>query len=441
MKLIMHKRGKLHFNKMAMALSGFAVILIITGMQPAGNRFSDYFEEKTLRVDYRQTGMADTSWINIEEILSEPYWGGSQVNLIDTFGYGRYFFTIKDKRSGKLLYSRGYSTLFVEWQDTEEAKHIRKSFRESLVMPFPRKPVILEIYKRDKQNRLHRMHAQAIDTRRGRVTGKVIDYYEVTEIMINGLPDKKLDIVFIAEGYTATEQEMFKEDCKRFAGYLLGAYPFREHRDRINIRGVGAVSEESGVSIPGEKIYRETAIGVSFYTFNSERYLMAMDFQKIRDIASLVPYDQIFIIVNSDKYGGGGIFNYYATGTRGNRAADFLLIHEFGHSFAGLGDEYYTSDVAVSEFYDLNTEPWEPNITTLVEFGRKWADLLPAGTEIPTPASAENAGMIGVYEGGGYAAKGIYRPFVDCTMKSVKYDAFCPVCSREISRMIMFYSE
>ncbi|MFO7721782.1 MAG: M64 family metallopeptidase [Bacteroidales bacterium] len=428
-------------GKAILAVSGLMIIIVMTGMQPSTGKFDDYFEEKTLRVDYLQTGMHDTAWIKITEIFSEPYWGGSQVNMIDTFGYGRYYFTLKDRRSGRVIYSRGYSTLFAEWQDTEEAKMIRMSFRESLVMPFPRKPVILEIYRRDKQNRLHRMQTKEIDTRRGRVTGKVVNYYDVTDVVIHGSPDNKLDIVFIAEGYSSSEQEMFKDDCKRFAGYLLGASPFKEHREKINIRGIGAISEESGVTIPGENIYRKTAVGSSFYTFESERYLMAQDFQRIRDIASLVPYDQIFIIVNSDKYGGGGIFNYYATGTRGNRAADFLLIHEFGHSFAGLGDEYYTSDVAVNDFYDLDTEPWEPNITTLVDFGRKWADLLPSGTEIPTTAIPENADKIGVYEGGGYAARGIYRPFIDCTMKSVKYDAFCPVCRQAISRMIIFYSE
>jgi hypothetical protein len=430
-----------HFRQALISVVIMSLIAVITGMQPSGSRFNDYFEEKTLRVDYRQTGMHDTSWITVEQIISEEHWGGSKVHLIDTFGYGRYYFTMKDKRSGKVLYSRGYSTLFVEWQDTEDAKLVRATFRESLVMPFPKRPVILEMYRRDKQNRLHRMHVETIDTRRGRVTGRVVNAYEVTDIMINGTPDIKLDIVFIAEGYTANEQEQFKSDCRRFAGYLLGSSPFKEHRNRINIRGVGAVSAESGVTLPDEHIYRNTAIGASFSTFDSERYLMAMDFQKIRDIASLVPYDQIFIIVNSDKYGGGGIFNHYATGTNGNKAADFLFIHEFGHSFAGLGDEYYTSDVAVSEFYDLNTEPWEPNITTLVDFKRKWADMLSAGTGIPTPATIENKDRVGVYEGGGYVSKGIYRPYLDCTMKSVKYDAFCPVCKRAISRMIMFYSE
>ncbi len=417
------------------------LILMIAVILPAGSQtFDEYFLRKTLRYDYRHSGTRSQEKIRADRMIAEPHWGGSLTNLIDTFGYGRYHFELKDLKSGKVIYSRGFSTLFVEWQDTEEAKKKKKSFRESLVMPFPKAEVILQIYSRDKKNRLHMIFSDHIDPVKDKILPAVMEDWVVKEIAVQGDPSEKLDVVFLAEGYTLEQMELFWEDCQRFAGFLLETAPFNAYREMINIRGVASISEESGVSLPGEKVFRKTALGASFYTFGSERYLMAEDFQRIRDAAALVPYDQIFIIANSDKYGGGGIFNFYSTGTRGNKEAAFLLIHEFGHAFAGLADEYYTSEVAVDAFYDLQVEPWEPNITTLVDFGRKWEELLTPGVPVPTPIKPEFSNSVGVFEGAGYAAEGIYRPYQECTMKSVRYDAFCPVCRRAIGRMIRFYS-
>jgi hypothetical protein len=418
-----------------------SMIFVVICIQAEGTEsFDQYFFRKTLRVDYTQTGNYANGKIRMDRLISEPFWGGSLVNLIDTFGYGRYYFELLDGKTDKVIYSRGYSTLFVEWQDTEEAKKKSKSFRESVVMPFPRDVAILKIYYRDKQNNLHQRYSYKIDPSGRKIKPGKTSEWKTKDISIQGDPSEKLDIVFIAEGYTREEMDLFWQDCEKFKGYLFGASPFNDCQKKINIRGIGAISKESGVSLPGEKIFRNTALGVSYYTFGSERYLMAEDYQRVRDVAAAVPYDQIFIIVNSDRYGGGGIYNFYATGARGNKEAAFLFIHEFGHSFAGLADEYYTSEVSVEDFYDLKTEPWEPNITTLVNFSSKWEDMLIDGTPVPTPNTPEVANRVGVFEGAGYSAKGVYRPMQDCTMKSVKYDAFCPVCKRAIIRMIDFYS-
>ncbi len=419
-----------------------AIIILIIGIpQILTAGFDEDFYFKTLRFDFIHTGNHESGRITPDRFIEEPYWGGSKVNLKDTFGYGRYFFEVKDTNNVRVLFSRGFSSLFVEWQDTEEAHITEKSYRESIVMPYPRIPVKIIIYQKDKQNRLKEYFRIVFNPVKDAVTLKVPLSFPVADILINGPTDKNLDVLFIAEGYTAAEREKFLRDCTRFAGYLLGATPFKDNISCINIRGIQAESEESGVSVPGENIFRNTVLGVSFYTFGSERYLMAEDFQRVRDVAALAPYDQIFIIANSDKYGGGGIYNFYSTGTSDSKSADFLLIHEFGHSFAGLGDEYYTSEVAVSDFYDLKTEPWEPNITTLIDFGSKWQDLVKPGTPVPTPAKAEFRGVVGVFEGGGYLEKGIYRPYIDCTMKSIRYDSFCPICRRAITRMISYYSE
>jgi hypothetical protein len=432
--------SRMHLKHRIQTLS-LLILILSSGVLSGQTGFDGNFESSTLRIDYLHTGNHQESAITLHKLIREPYWAGSKRNLIDTFGYGRYHFEVCLKETGAVIYSRGFSTLFVEWQDTDEAKVKEKTFKESLVMPFPKHEVVVKIYRRDKQNKLHLLFSTTIHPAKDPVFVQEPLPYPVFDLMINGPTEDKLDILFIAEGYTYAERQTFVRDCATFAGYLLGTSPFGANQERINIRGVGTPSEASGVTIPGDSIFLNTALGASFYTLGSERYLMVEDFHRVRDIAALAPYDQIFIIVNSDKYGGGGIYNFYATGTRGNKAADFLLIHEFGHSFAGLGDEYYTSEVAVESFYDLKTEPWEPNITTLVDFSAKWADLISPSTPVPTPLTPEYSNTTGVFEGGGYQEKGIYRPYTDCTMKSVKYDAFCPVCKRSIERMIKFYSE
>jgi hypothetical protein len=233
----------------------------------------------------------------------------------------------------------------------------------------------------------------------------------------------------------------FRKDCERFAGYLFNSSPFGENKDKFNIWGIEAPSAESGTDIPKEDIWKKTLVNSTFYTFDLERYLMTYDNKTLRNIASNAPYDQIYILVNSDKYGGGAIYNHYSVCVNNNKYSEFVFVHEFGHGFASLADEYYTSDVAYKDFYPLDVEPTDPNLTTLVDFDSKWKDLVDEKTPIPTPDTDEYKNKVGAFEGGGYMEKGIYRPTHDCTMKSIAIDNFCPVCKRAIQQMINFYSE
>jgi hypothetical protein len=268
-----------------------------------------------------------------------------------------------------------------------------------------------------------------------------ISEYKNFEVLNSGDPSVKVDIVIIPEGYTEDEMDLFKEDCERFAGYLFNSAPFRENKDKFNIWGIEAPSIESGTDIPKENIWKKTLINSTFYTFDLERYLMTYDNKTLRNIASNAPYDQIYILVNSDKYGGGAIYNHYSVCVNDNKFSEFVFVHEFGHGFASLADEYYTSDVAYEEFYPLDVEPTDPNLTTLVNFDSKWKDLVEEETPIPTPDTDDYKNKVGAFEGGGYMEKGIYRPAHDCTMKSIKVDGFCPVCKRAIQQMIDFYTE
>ena len=416
-------------------------ILFFSGISFSQINFDEYFLDKTLRLDYFHTGNKENDSYSFDELLEEPYWGGSKVNLVDTLNLGRYEFIVHDLNTGKVIFSKGYSTLFNEWQTTEEAKHTTRTLSETITFPYPKHPVKVEFYSRNRLNEPVKKFEYQVDPESYFIKTERKEIFDTINVVVSGDPAVKVDIVIIPDGYTQEEMEKFKSDCERFAGYLFNCSPFKENKDKFNIRGVLAPSKDSGTDIPADDVWKNTIVNTTFYTFDLERYLMTTDNKILRDIASNVPYDQIYILVNSDKYGGGSIYNLYSVCTSDNKFGEFTFTHEFGHGFAFLADEYYTSDVAYQDFYPLEVEPLEPNITTLVNFESKWKDLVNEDTPVPTPAIAEYKNKVGAFEGGGYVEKGVYRPMQDCTMKSIVVDNFCPVCKRAIKNMIDFYTK
>ncbi len=419
----------------------FFIILLIIPCTVKTQSFNYNFKDATLRIDYLHSGNHEEEEYKLVEFVEEPHWGGSETVLKDPFDYGNYKVEMHNLATGELLYSRGYSTLFREWQATDEAKTKSRSFYEAVCMPMPRDAVKIEFHSRNKNLDWIKQFSAHYNPDKTQTVKHKNNKYRKFKVHKSGKSNEKLDIVIIPEGYTRKDRRKFKDDCNRFKDYLLESSPFNLNKDHINIWGVYSWSEETGTDIPGEDIYKNTVLNSNFYTFGSERYLTTEDYKTVKDIASNAPYDQILILVNHIKYGGGGIYNFYSIATSDNEKSDFLFEHEFGHAFAGLGDEYYTSEVAVEDFYPLDKEPWEPNITTLVKFEEKWQDMVDAETPVPTPAIPEYETTIGVYEGGGYVEKGVYRPYIDCTMKSVKYDNFCPVCQKSIQDMIDIYKK
>jgi hypothetical protein len=403
-------------------------------------KFDKYFTDKTLRVDYFHTGDSLNDSYSIDELKKEPYWGGSKTNLIDTFNYGHYEVKVFDQEENKLIYSRTYSTLFNEWQTTDEAKHTTKTYSETVTMPYPKNKIRIEFYSRDRKNILHKKFVYPVEPDNYFISPERHLEYPSFEVLHNGDPAVKVDIVMLPEGYTKDEMDKFREDCRRFTGYLFEVSPYKENKDKFNIWGVEAPSPEEGTDIPGDDIWKKTLLNTGFYTFDLERYLMTPDNKSVRDLAANAPYDQIYILVNSRKYGGGAIYNYYSVCVSGSYLSQYVFTHELGHGFAFLADEYYTSDVAYNDFYPLDVEPLEPNITTLIDFDSKWKDMVDKDTPIPTPDTPKYKDKVGVFEGGGYVAKGIYRPMEDCSMKTATINNFCPVCKRAIQKMIDFYS-
>lgn len=415
------------------------VIVLLQLSVAAQVNFDQYFYNKSMRVDYIHSGTDKTDSYAVEEILQEPYFAGSRTNLISPFDYGNYKFTLTDESTGVLIWSQGYSTLFSEWQTTAEARILTRAFSENVVFPFPKKPVTATFYNRNKQQQWEKKYSFRIDPSSYFIKKERRLEYPYETIHKAGEPATSLDIVFVPEGYTAEELPKFKADCERLTGYLFKNQPYDKYIDKINVYAVMAPSQESGSDIPGKDVWKKTIVNSGFYTFDIERYLTTPDMKSVRDVAANAPYDAICVIANSKVYGGGGIYNFYALFTSDNQFADYVFVHEFGHSFVGLGDEYFDSSVAYENFYDLNYEPWEPNLTTLVNFDTKWKDMLPLGTPVPTPANEKDNIKLGAYEGGGYVTKGIYRPSYDCSMKSISYNNFCPVCRRSTELMIQSY--
>ncbi len=402
-------------------------------------QFTEFFENKTLRLDYFHGGNSQNEYFAFDAWKEEPFWAGSTKALLDTFGFGQYYFELKDKESGKLIYSRGYTTLFSEWQTTDEALSTDRVFSESIVMPVPRKPASVNLFSRDRKGKFVKKFTLAFDPADPFVIKQILPYKSF-DVHTQADPAHALDIVIIPEGYTAEEMELFRSDCRKFAEELFSYAPYSEYRNQINIRGIEAPSPESGTDIPVKGIWKNTLLDSRMYTFGVERYLMTDNFKAVRDVAACAPYDVIYILVNTTEYGGGAIFNHYALSVNSNRSAGKIFIHELGHCFAGLADEYYNSEVAYNDMYPLDVEPWEPNITTLVDFGRKWKSMVADTIPIPTPVEPKFGKVTGAFEGGGYAAKGIYRPQQDCLMNTFRSNTFCPVCTTALRKMLEFYT-
>ena len=440
---------------------------------------------RTLRVDYYHTGNSHEEWFSLDRVVLEPLeWPGNLNKSIDESQLGNYLFEVRERGSGKLLYSRGFNSVFGEWKTTEEALHANRTFSESLRFPAPDAPVEVSLKER-AGSRFHEVWKTTVDPK-----DKFVDRSRppspgaLLELQKMGDPAMKVDLLLLGDGYTAGERGKFERDARRFMEALFSTSPFREHQKDFNVWGLCPAAEESGVSRPSSGIYRRSPVGAAYDTFGTERYVLTTENRVLRDVASFAPYEFIEILVNGQTYGGGGIFNQYATVAIDNLWSGYVGVHEFGHQFAGLADEYYTSDVAYLPA-EQKTEPWEPNVTALLDPANlKWKDLVAAGTPVPTPWDQEEfdrferdiqrqrkelraagkpeaeidelfrkqrekedamlgsqkfAGKVGAFEGANYEAKGYYRPELDCIMFT-RHKTFCAVCRRAIERVIGMYT-
>ena len=419
----------------------FCFFLLVSTWLSAQNNFNMYFKNHALRFDFLLGGNSKEVFVYPGDVKQEPYWAGNKTNLIDPFDYGTYRFRVFDIRSDSLIFSKGFCTLFQEWQTTAEAKKTDKTYYQAAIFPFPKNDVRLEIDARQWDGTFKTIYTTNIDPKNYFITKESPREYVTKTILDNGKPEKKVDIVILAEGYTDKQSDKFFDDAERVSNYLFEQEPFKSEKENFNIQAVFTPSAESGTDIPGEYIYKNTAFNSSFYTFDLPRYLTTSDMKNIYDAASCVPYDHIYVLVNTDRYGGGGFYNFITVCTSDNELTRQVFIHEFGHGFAGLGDEYYNSSVAYEDYYNLAIEPWEPNLTTLVDFDSKWKSMMEPTTPVPTPRIAKYSRTLGAFEGGGYMSEGIFSPFMDCRMKSNESEGFCPVCAEAIRKVIRYHVE
>lgn len=416
------------------------LLLSISIFSHAESSINYFSSGEMLRFDYLLSGNSDTASITSVEIKKEPgAWSAN--NLVDKFNFGTYRFRVIDANSDKLLYSRGFAPLFQEWQSTDEAKQQNKAFYQVLRFPFPVNTVVLKIDYRAHNGKFMNLFTTTIDPKNYFIINEQPLPVEVEKIVYNGGAERKVDIAILAEGYTENEMDKFISDATYLTEALLSANPFKKMKKHFNIYALKSKSPESGTDIPGEGIYKNTIFNSTFYTFDISRYLTTSDMKSIHDVAANVPYDQIYVLVNSERYGGGGFYNQINVCTSDNGQSGKVFIHELGHGLAGLADEYYTSQVAYNDFYNLEVEPWEVNLTTLVNFDSKWKKMLKRGTPVPTPREKEYDNKIGAFEGGGYISKGIYSPYQDCRMRSNRTKEFCPVCKKAIIEVIKTYTK
>jgi len=441
---------------------------------------------RTMRLDFYHTGNSTEEVFSLDRIVVEPLaWPGNPRRTFDDTNLGKYLFEVRDLKTNRILYSRGFASIYGEWETTDEAKTLRRTFQESLRFPTPDAPAQVILKKRDARNQFREVWTATvnpkdvfIDRSKPRAPAPLI------EIQRSGDPASKVDFLILGDGYTAAEQKKFEADARRMTDVLFATSPFRERRSDFNVWALCPPAAESGVSRPSTGTYRDSPLGASYDAFGSERYVLTFDNRALRRTAAFAPYEFVEILVNERTYGGGGIHNLYGTVAADNAWAPYVFVHEFGHHFAGLADEYYTSAVAYAPAAE-RTEPWEPNVTALLDpAALKWKDLVSADTPLPTPwgkeafetysreiqqrrrqirserkpeavmealfreqlehergmfAREKYAGRVGAFEGANYEAKGFYRPEVDCIMFT-RSDRFCAVCHRAIERVIDLYA-
>jgi hypothetical protein len=441
---------------------------------------------RTMRLDYYHTGDAKREFFSVDRVVLEPLpWPGNLAKNIDGSDLGKYFFEVRDQKSKRVLYSRGFASIYGEWETTDEAAKMMRTFSESLRFPAPDAPVDITLKKRDAKNGWDNIWKTSIDPKdifidrsKARAPGPLIP------IQTMGDPAAKVDFLILGDGYTAREMKKFETDARRLTKVLFSTSPFKEHRNDFNVWAICPPALESGISRPSTGVHRNSPLGATYDAFGSERYVLTFDNRALRETAAFAPYEFIEVLANDRTYGGGGIFNLYSTVAADNGFADYVFVHEFGHHFAGLADEYYTSPVSYAPTTQ-RIEPWEANATALLDPAKlKWKDLVTPDTPLPTPwnkeayekASREYQkrraqirkdnhpesvmealfrenlameqkafrqekywGRVGAFEGAMYEAKGYYRPEVDCIMFS-RTNHFCAVCRRAIEQVIQMYA-
>lgn len=450
--------------------------------------FDQAFTGKCMQVGYNHANRKGGSGeIGFEHVVISGDWPGSRTQLIDPNDFGKYRVEMRDLASQRLLYSRGFASIFGEWETTAEAKEVLKAFEETVRLPEPRLPFRLAIQKRADDGSFQDLATRDVDLAVDRPWRRDPEQLgETVPIFVHGDNATHVDLLIVSDGYTREQRDKFVADTRRLVEVMFTTEPFQRRKSDFNVRALFVPSKEAGIANPRKEVARKSALGLSYNAFGSDRYVLTMDDFALRQTCAQAPYDTLILLFNERKYGGGGIYNLWATVAADTEPAAYVFVHEFGHSFAGLADEYYSSQVAYEEFIKPGVEPWEPNVTALLDPANlKWKDLVAKDTPLPTPwgqqhfdeidlayqarraqmleakaseeameglfrevkgstapllARERYANAVGAFEGASYQAKGLFRPEVDCIMFTRNPTRFCAVCERAIERVIDSYA-
>lgn len=405
----------------------------------SAQEFDKYFEDKTLRIDYIFSGNTSSQTIALDQLNQLPRWYGKRNNLatVPVEGYGSII--VREHSKETIIYKNSFSTLFQEWLTTEEAKTTTRSFENVFLVPMPKDSVDITVELRNNRREVVASMTHTVNP--NDILIRHVGYNETTpyQTMLQAADSTRcINIAFVAEGYTNDKMPTFIEDVNKAIDALFSHEPFKSRKESFNIIAAKSASDESGTSVPRKGIWKHTALESHFDTFYSSRYLTTLHLKKLHDVLAGLPYEHIIVLVNTDVYGGGGILNSYNLSAAHHPKTLPVVVHEFGHSFAGLADEYAYENEPIP-MYPADVEPWEPNITTMKDFHGKWEDMISKKTPVPTPAKDKYSGTIGVFEGAGYSLNGVYRPMMDCRMRTNENPTFCPVCQQAINDLIDFY--
>ncbi len=421
------------------------ICTLLATLSLGAQNFENYFAERTLRTDLIFSGDSESQQVTLHSLGSWSGWAGRRTNLAEVPLRGDGELSLRDNASGEVIYRTTFSSLFQEWVTMDEAKVADRAYEFTVLAPLPLAPATLRVVLYNSKQEVAAEMLYTLDP--ADILIRNLDtkpHTPYTSLFSGSYEGEKIDVAIVAEGYTTEEMALFRGDAQRTIEALFSHEPFGTMRERFNFVAVESPSRDSGVSIPRKNEWRESAVSSHFDTFYAERYLTTSAVFDLADLLVGIPYEHIIILANTDTYGGGGIYNSYTLTTAHHSAFAPVVVHEFGHSFGGLADEYFydTPDIASNPLSD-NIEPWQENITNLADFESKWADMLPEGTSIPTEPTkkAERDYTVGVYEGANYMTKGAYRPAVVCRMRNNTATQFCPVCQRALERMIRFYTE
>jgi hypothetical protein len=463
---------------------GRLLVAGVLALLVAGTGFASEPVPATYRLDLLHTGGKGIEIFAVDRLRLEPLpWPGHPARAADDASLGAYRFEVH-AADGTLLQARGYATIFGEWTSTDEAATVHRTFHESLRFPAPVTPglVRVTIYKRDARQAFQPVWQQSLDTSDMLVDRSPVAPQDLLALEQHGAPADKVDLLLLGDGYTAADcATKFQPDAQRMLAALFATQPFARRRQDFNVWGLCPAASESGVSRPSTGVHKASPLGATYDALRSERYVLSFENHALREVASQAPYEAMAILVNNDTYGGGGIFGLYSTVAVNSAWADYLFVHEFGHHFAALADEYYTSPVAYAAPQAI-IEPWEPNVTALLDKDRlKWRHLVARSTPLPTPWSKpefeayqlevqarrrqiraerrpesdmdalfreEQAHVsrlfardryrsaVGAFQGANYDAQAFFRPQLDCIMFSRNEVPFCRVCEAALERVI-----